>query len=197
DGGTALQVATAAGEVGVGGADDAGRRDTALVPEVLVLGRHDRVAEHHRDLVVGKDYPVGGAELAHLGLAVAEVDLGRLLHDARLDVGNRGFRVGVSDPRRSQHHHAADEGGDQGQRLLPGPVAPPPALAALATVRPVRPAAVTAVGPPAARRGGPGVPRAAHSVSAQPFAQGVPDVPDATAGAGAAAAPARARVLPG
>src|SRR5262249_45064569 len=193
DRGAALQAPAGAGEVVVGGTEDAGGRDTALVPEVLVLGRHDGVAEHGRDLVVGKDHPVGGTELAHLGLAVAEVDLGRLLHHRRLDIGDRRLRIGVSHTRRSQHHDAADEASDNGQGLFPGPVPPPAALAArLAAVRPAGPAPVAA-----ALAGIRSVPVAAHPVPAQPLAQVVPDVPHAGAEPGHAAAPGRARVAPG
>ena len=174
------------------------------MPEVLVLGRHHRVPERRRELAVVEDHPVGLAELAHLGLAVAEVDLGGLLHDGRLDIGDGGLGVGVRHPHRGRDDHEADERRDQRQRLLPGPVPPPAALAArlfaagVVRTTPVA-GAVTAPAPgPAARL----IPVALHTVAAQPLTQVVPDVtnagaePGRRAAAGAALTPgARAVVL--
>ena len=206
DGGSALQVPAGTGEVVVGGADDTGRRDAALVPEVLVLGRHHRVAQHRRELAVGEDHPVGLAELAHLGLAVAEVDLGCLLHDGRLDIGDGGLGVGVRHPHRDHDDEEADDARDDGQHLLPGPVPPPAALAARCfAARVVRPAPVAAaVAVPAPGRAGAlVVPVAADAVAAQPFAQVVPDVADAgaepgcRAAAGAALTPGARTAVPG
>src|SRR5262249_48097899 len=141
-------------------------------------------------------HPVGGTERAHLGLAVAEVDLGRLLHHRRLDIGDRRLRIGVSHPCRSQHHHAADEASDNGQGLFPGPVPPPAALAArLAAVWPAGPAPVPAAR--AARAGRGGAPAPAPPVPARPPARVAPDAPPPGADPGHAAAPGRARVAPG
>src|SRR5262249_11868524 len=92
-----------------------------------------------------EDHPVGLAELAHLGLAVAEVDLGGLLHDGRLDIGYGGLGVGVRHPHHGHDDQDADERRDDRQRFLPGPVAPPAALGArLLAARAVRSAPVAA-----------------------------------------------------
>src|SRR6266568_1932311 len=148
DGGPALQAVAGVGEVVVGGAEDAGRRDAALVVEVLVLRRHHRIADRRRDLVVGEELPVGGAELAHGSLPVAEVHNGRLLQRRGRGVRYRGLPVGDSGPNGADHHHPAEAARCDRQRLAPGPVTPPVAAEDEAAAAP---APAPAAGAPAER----------------------------------------------
>src|SRR5262249_59153839 len=181
--------AAAVCQVVVGRAQDTGRGNASLAPEVAVLGGQHRVLDGLRDLAEGQDLPMGGAERADRGGAVAVVDRGVLLQDAGRKRGRDlgpvvRVVVGADQQQNKDDEHRADDA----KRLLPGP-APPPAALDLAPAPPAGAAGTAGTATVAA--GAPGAGRTAgtagtHSALAVGPGSGGPAPRTRTAGPGPA-----------
>ena len=115
-------------DVRVGGPDDTGGRDAALVEEVPVLGGEHRIDHRLRDLVTRQHLPVGGAEPADEA-AVLGVDHGLRVPGGRhRRRGHRRLLVGDHHRDRAEHDDAADDGEQDAHGLAQRPVPPPAAL---------------------------------------------------------------------